>query len=329
MSLLFPVILAGMLSPTGVSAFRNLEIGEKAPEIQLKDLDGNDIVLPSIKGGKVVLLFWGIDTPVKEKRSLSVMNRLEGLYRRLKGDGLYLISIISDPDAKEKVKKLRRAHDWSHPMLLDDKREVYGAYGVHVIPTAGILDEERRLLKAFPYTHSLDEIVEGEVLVAMGKKTAEEWEKERQPRGDPQPENKKKAQAHFNLGKNLFEKGSQERAREEWLKAIQLDPGHADAYVGLGMIHLKEKNPKEAIEFFERGIGLNPNLRQGSVGIALSLELMGENTKAIKRLEDLLQDRHETPEVHYHLGRLYEKEGQKERALLEYKKALQSFFKTD
>ena len=318
-----------MTSPSFAFAFRTLEIGKKVPEIQLKDIEGQEFTLSSIKGGKVILLFWGGDTEIKEKRSLSVMYRLESLYRRFKGEGLQFISIISDPDSREKVKKVKQQYSWSHHILLDDKREIYGAYGVNIIPTVGILDEEKRLLRAFPFTHSLDEDVEGEVLVTMGKKTAEEWEKERHPKEALLPENKKKAQSHFNLGKSLLEKGSSERAKEEFMKATQLDPDRGDAYIALGMIHLKERNPKEAIQLFERGIGLNPNLRQGSIGMVLALESMGENSKAIETLEGLLQKRQDMPEIHYHLGRLYEKEGQKERALSEYKKALQSLFKTD
>jgi len=321
--------LFGMTSPSFALAFRTLEIGKKVPEIQLKDIEGNEFTLSSIKGRKVVLLFWGGDSAIKEKRSLSIMNRLEGLYRQLKGDGLQLISIISDPESKEKVKALKQQYSWTHHILLDEKREAYGAYGVYIIPTVGILDEEKRLLKSFSFTHSLEEEVEGELLVAMGKKTAEQWEKERHPKEDLLPENKKKAQRHFNLGRNLLEKGSSERAKEEFMKSIQLDPDHADAHIALGMIYLKEKNPKEAIQLFERGIGLNPDSRQGFIGMALALESMGENLKAIEKLEGLLKKGQEMPEIHYHLGRLYEKQGQKEHALSEYKKALQSIFKTD
>lgn len=321
--------LFGMTSPSFALAFRTLEIGKKVPEIQLKDIEGKEFTLSPIKGEKVVLLFWGGDTAIKEKRSLTIMNRLEGLYRRFKGEGLQFISIISDPESREKTKALKQQYSWTHHILLDEKREVYGDYGVYILPTVGILDEEKRLLKAFSFSHSLEEDVEGEVLVAMGKKTAEQWEKERHPKEALLPENKRKAQHHFNLGRNLLEKGSSERAKEEFMKATQLDPDHADAHIGLGMIYLKEKNSKEAIQLFERGIGLNPNLRQGFIGMALALESMGENSKAIEKLEGLLKKGQEMPEIHYHLGRLYEKEGQKEHALSEYKKALQSIFKMD
>jgi tetratricopeptide (TPR) repeat protein len=327
--LFLPLLLCGLSSPSSAFAFQTLEIGKKVPEIQLKDVEGKEFALASVKGKTVVLLFWGMDTPVKEKRSLRVISRLENLYRRLKGEGLEFISVNSDPGSKEKVRALKQQASWSHHTLLDDKREVYGAYGTYIIPTVGILDEEKRLLKAFPFTHTLEEDVEGEILVTMGKKTPEELEKERHPKETLLPENKRKAQSHFNLGKNLLEKGSTGKAKEEFLKAIQLDPDHGDAHVGLGMVYLKEKNPKGALPLLEKGIILNPNSRQGHVGIALVLESVGENLKAIEKLEGLLKEQVDLPEIHYHLGRLYEKEGQKERALLEYKKALQSIFKVE
>jgi tetratricopeptide (TPR) repeat protein len=327
--LLLLLSLPGITSPSSAFAFRTLEIGKKVPEIQLKDVDGKEFILSSAQGKKLVILFWGADTPVKEKRSLSIMNRLEDIYRRFKGEGLEFISIISDPDSKEKVKNLRQRHAWTHPALLDEKREVYMNYGVYILPTVGILDQERKLLKALPFTHSLEEDANGEILVAMGKKTAEQLERERHPKETLLPENKRKAQNHFSLGRNLLEKGSTERAKEEFKKAIDLDPDHGEALVSLGRVCLKEKNPKEAILFFERGVSLNPLLRQGHIGIALALESMGERSKAIEKLEGLLKDHIDTPEIHYHLGRFYEKEGQNERALLEYKKALQSLLKVE
>ncbi|MEW6374952.1 MAG: redoxin domain-containing protein [Thermodesulfobacteriota bacterium] len=327
--LLLPLLLCGLSSPSSAFAFRTLEIGKKVPEIQQKDVDGKELTLSSIKGGKVVLLFWGVDTAVKEKRSLSLMNRLESLYRKFKEEGLQFISIISDPDSREKVKTLKQQYSWTHPILLDEKREVYGAYGVYIIPTVGILDEEKRLIKALPFTHSIEEDVQGEILVALGKKTAEELERERHPKETLLPENKRKAQSHFNLGRSLLEKGSIEKAKEEFLKAIELDADYGEAYVSLGMVYLKEKNPEEALRSFEKGGSLNPSLRQGHLGLAHVFEARGQNSKAIEKLEEWLKTQKGTPDLHYYLGRLYEKEGLKERALSEYKKALQFIFKEE
>ncbi len=324
---LLAAILLGLAIPSSAFPFRTLEIGKKVPEIRLKDVEGRDFTLSSLQGKKVVLLFWGADTGTKEKRSVGVMSRIEKLYARYKEEGLEVVSIISDPDAREKASTLKRKFSWTHHILLDERREVYGAYGVYIIPTVGILDEEKKLLKALPFSHALEEDAEGEILVAMGKKTAEELERARHPKETLLPENKRKAQLHFNLGKNLLEKGSRERAKEELTKSVQLDPDQGETYILLGSIHLREKNPQEAMQAFQKGLDLAPRSRQGQVGIALALELSGENGKAIEKLEELLKTQKGMPEIHYHLGRVYEKEGQKERALEEYRKAIQVIFK--
>jgi tetratricopeptide (TPR) repeat protein len=316
-------------SPSAAFAFRTLEINRKAPEIRLKDIDGREYVLSEAKGKKIVLLFWGTDTEMKEKRSIALANLLERLYERFRSEGLECVSIISEAGYKSNAIALKKKFAWSHPLLIDEKREVYGNYGVYIVPTVGILDEEKRLVQALPYTHQMEEYVEGAVAVALGKKTKEEWEKERRPDEKTLPENRRKAQVHYNLGKNLLEKVSIERAREEFTKAFQLDPEYGEAYVGVAMTYLREKKAKEALPLLEKARGLDPGLVQAELGMALAWEQLEEYVKSITQLEGLLEKRNDTPEIHYHLGRLYEKTGQQERALSEYKKALHTFFRTE
>jgi len=323
------VSLSGMPLSSTAFAFRTLQIGKTAPDIRLKDADGVEFALSSLKGKKVVILFWWAETEAKEQRSLLLLERMEELCRKFKKDGIEFVSIISEPGSSEKAAALKRKHSWSHRVLIDDKRGVYGDYGVYVLPTVGILDAEHRLVKALPFTHSLAEDLEGEVLVAMGKKTPADLEKERHPEASPELEKKYKALTHLNLGNNLLQKGSGEKAGEEFTKAVEIDPDCADAYVGLGTIHLGKEKPKEAIELFQKGLELNPLSRRGHIGMALALELMGENGKSIKELESLQGNRSDMAEIQYYLGRLHEKEGRKDKALSEYRKALESVFKVE
>jgi tetratricopeptide (TPR) repeat protein len=324
--ILLPAFPPDFTASSSAFAFRTLEPGKKVPEIKLKDTVGAEFTLSSVTAKACVILFWGTDTEIKEKRSISLINRMEKLSTNLRSEGLQFVSIISDPGSAQKVKALREQHAWSHRILLDENRQVYGAYGVYILPTIGILDAEQKLVKALPYTHTLESDAESETLVIMGKKSAEELEQERRP-AEAAPENSKKARAHVNLAKSLLEKGRKDGAKEEYLKALQLDPGYPDACVGLGMIHLNEKNVKEAMPLLEKGVTLDPTLTQGQIGLALALESAGEHSKAIDKLEGLLRASQNTPQIRYHLGRLYEQGGQKERALAEYRKALQSLFK--
>ncbi len=310
-------------------AFRSVEIGKKVPEIRLKTLEGTDFTLSSLKGKKVALLFWWAESAEKEKRSLAVISRLEALHQKFKAEGFEFVSIIADPDAREKVKALKNQYGWTHHILLDEKREANAAYGVYIMPTLGLLDQEHRLVKALPFTHSLPDDAEGEVLVAMGKKTRAELEKERRPEGFAASDEKSKARTHLNLGKGLFQKGADENAREQLTKAIQLDTDCGEAYVYLGLIQLRKKEQRDALDLFQKGLTLDPSSRKGHIGTALALELGNENGKAVRELESLPDNQFDRAEVNYHLGRLYEKEGRKEQALTAYRKALQSIFKAE
>lgn len=310
-------------------AFRSVEIGKKVPEIRLKTVEGTEFTLSSLRGKKVALLFWWAESEEKEKRSLAVISRLEALHQRLKGEGFEFVSIITDPDAREKVKALKKQYGWTHHVLIDDKREAHGAYGVYIMPTLGILDQEHRLVKALPFTHSLADDAEGEVLVAMGKKTRADLDKERRPDVMAGSEEKSKARTHLNLGKSLFQKGADENAKEQFAKAVQFDPDCGEAYIYLGLIQLKKKEQREALDLFRKGLAIDPSSRKGKIGTSLALEQGNENGKAVKELESLPDNQFDRAEVNYHLGRLYEKEGKKDLALGAYRKALQSIFKAE
>jgi hypothetical protein len=49
------------------------------------------------------------------------------------------------------------------------------------------------------------------------------------------------------------------------LRANQLDSDHSDAYLNLGIVYPKEKNPREVLSFLEKGIALNLFSREEQV----------------------------------------------------------------
>ncbi|MHC4251331.1 MAG: tetratricopeptide repeat protein, partial [Planctomycetota bacterium] len=65
------------------------------------------------------------------------------------------------------------------------------------------------------------------------------------------------ARTHLRRGNELLEKCQDERAIEEYTKAIALDPGLADAYNGRGIAHNVRGEFEQAIEDFSRAIELD------------------------------------------------------------------------
>ncbi len=66
------------------------------------------------------------------------------------------------------------------------------------------------------------------------------------------------AEAHFERGNALDEKGERERAIEEWQQAVQLDPDHSAAHYNLAIAFTDAGQPDLAIEEFRQAIRLDP-----------------------------------------------------------------------
>ncbi len=61
--------------------------------------------------------------------------------------------------------------------------------------------------------------------------------------------------------------GGLEEAEKALLEAIKIDPGNADYYVNLGLVHLKSGNKKKARDQFEKALKLNPNNIKAKKGL--------------------------------------------------------------
>jgi peroxiredoxin len=99
--------------------------GESASDFTLRDVNGQEMVLSSLKGKVVVLSFWATWCgPCKEE-----MPHLQQMYTELKDKGLVVLSISTD-DARSasKVKPFVMKMGYSFPVLLDRDSTVIGAY---------------------------------------------------------------------------------------------------------------------------------------------------------------------------------------------------------
>ena len=99
--------------------------GEAASDFTLRDIEGNNVTLASLKGKVVVLSFWATWCgPCKEE-----MPHLQKMYGELEKEGLVVLSISTD-DARSasKVKPYIMKMGYTFPVLLDRDSTVIGAY---------------------------------------------------------------------------------------------------------------------------------------------------------------------------------------------------------
>ncbi|MBA3901404.1 MAG: thioredoxin-dependent thiol peroxidase [Bacteroidetes bacterium] len=103
----------------------HLQEGDKAPDFNSVDQDGNKISLNDFRGKKLVLYFYPKDdTPGCTAQACNLRDN----YDLLKKQGSEIIGVSADPEAKHK--KFIDKYDLPFRLISDTDKEVCKAYGV-------------------------------------------------------------------------------------------------------------------------------------------------------------------------------------------------------
>jgi peroxiredoxin len=114
---------------------------EAAPDFTLSDMQGIAHKLVDYRGSVVVLNFWASWCP----ECVREMPSLDGLYNRLKKDGLVVIGVSVDR-ARADIAQL--AGKVSYPILLDERGDVFvKKYTITRLPATIILDRDGAIVK--------------------------------------------------------------------------------------------------------------------------------------------------------------------------------------
>jgi peroxiredoxin len=131
------LMMAGSASPAWSA--------ETASDFTLRDINGTEQTLSSLKGSVVVLSFWATWCgPCKEE-----MPHLQAMYGEMKDKGLVVLSISTD-DARSasKVKPFIMKMGYSFPVLLDRESTVIGAYNPSkTLPYTVVIDRAGNVVR--------------------------------------------------------------------------------------------------------------------------------------------------------------------------------------
>jgi len=119
-------------------------VGKKAPDFTLKDIDGRDVSLSSLRGRVVLINFWATWCPPCR----SEMPSLNSLYKEYRGKGLVVLAISTDrrmSDVKDYVSK----NTFEFQILLDPDMRVSRSYKVFSIPTTFLIERNGVIIKRF------------------------------------------------------------------------------------------------------------------------------------------------------------------------------------
>ncbi len=113
------------------------QIGNRAPDFELQDLDGQSISLSSLRGSPVMLNFWASWCPPCRYE----MPFIQEVYDEWSDKGLMVLAINLEESAST-AKQFMQAEGLSFPVLLDTRSIVAGKYNIRAIPTTFLIDKD-------------------------------------------------------------------------------------------------------------------------------------------------------------------------------------------
>ncbi len=312
---------------------RNLELGGAAFPFSLPDARGNIVALEKYKGKPVVVCYWRRG----QSFSVKMLEALARAHARFGARGVEFVSIVGKeeegvpggvPDKPELSVSTAAGRDTPaqtlpFPVLLDDKMEVYGSYGLFILPTTFVLDREHRLAAYFSsYYEGIDPELDSVLYKILGIK---EPPKEA-PRFGTAPGGETPG---LNLARKLLEDGKAEEALPMLEEELKKSTGPASAELKLlsGQALFQLGRFEEAAARLEDCLKADPSSHQGMLLLGRTLTLLGRYEPAEELLKKNLALNPYPEKAHYYLGELYEKTGRKDLALAEYRLALEGVFR--
>lgn len=128
---------------------------------------------------------------------------------------------------------------------------------------------------------------------------------------------------HFRLARLLLSRPSpgadfQARAKNELQQELEIDPANAGAEYVWGELARQTEDFPEAIQHFTKATSLNPNFAEAWLGLGMSLVGEKQYQEAIAPLEKATKLQPGNPVGHYGLGTAYSRTGRKEDAAREF-----------
>ncbi len=109
---------------------------QEAPAFALKDLDGKEVRLTSLRGKTVLIDFWASWC----RPCVEALPHIQKLHEAFKEKGLVVLGINAEP--AEVARKFVQEKGYTFTTLTDEGKAVWGLYGVQGIPTTLVIDKD-------------------------------------------------------------------------------------------------------------------------------------------------------------------------------------------
>ena len=156
-------------------------------------------------------------------------------------------------------------------------------------------------------------------LDAEGLESQEKWDEAAAEYRKILEENPKLPEIHYRLGRILLSKQppAVEEAKKEFEAELAVEPSNAAAEFMLGDIARQAQQWEDAIARFSRAIRLDPGFEEAYLGLGMALNASGKYSEAVGPLDSYVKMEAADPAGHYQLSIAYAKLGRKEAAARE------------
>ncbi|MBN1346581.1 MAG: tetratricopeptide repeat protein [Phycisphaerae bacterium] len=130
------------------------------------------------------------------------------------------------------------------------------------------------------------------------------------------------ANAHHNVAAIFAEKGELERAEKHYREALRLTPNFPVAHYNFGNLLLRRGEVQEAITHFEQAVRLNPRFAAAHQSLITALLHGGQTDRAIEACRQALAHCPRQANLHHQLGTILYQQGRTSEASAEFRETL-------
>jgi tetratricopeptide (TPR) repeat protein len=125
-----------------------------------------------------------------------------------------------------------------------------------------------------------------------------------------------------NRGVALYYRGALEAARDAFLKAIELQPGYAEAFNNLGLVHSRLGREAEAIEAFRQALNADPSMGEAYNNLGFLYHTSAQFDRAAQMFGLAIENAGDSSVAYTNLGNTYYSMKQAEKAVEAWKRAV-------
>jgi len=297
---------------------------EAMAAFSLGDVDGKTRSTRKLLHGKANLLaFWRLRQSYSEK----LLGELAALRKEYSEADLQIVTVVSGSADPAAGKAAASAAGFNGVILLDPKREMYGALSVRVSPVSFFIDDKGKRRLYFPsFTREYPLIARANIDHLLGKLTRAERDAKVKP-GKAAPIVRAGATQQYRFGRTLLKEGRREMAMAAFEKAWHHASPSAEAGVELALLYLDDGRDKEALAILEKAAPMIPKSARAKGARGIALIRAGKAKDGGALLEEALRGKAHDPRFDYEMGRLLESRGKSQDAMHRYREGLERALK--